>query len=99
QLRDSESDLDELTVARLHAARRRALELVGRRRRNRYLGWGTGGIAMAAMMVLTVVLWTNGRTPAPVMFGDDWDMLAEVELQLIEDLEFYDWLPEEDTAG
>ena len=99
QLRNSEADLDELTVARLQAARRRALEHAGERRWPRYLGWGAGGVATAAMVVLTVMLWTHGGKPAPAMFGDDWDMLADVELQLIEDLEFYDWLPEEETAG
>ena len=49
--------------------------------------------------MLAVALWTGGESPAPELFDADLDMLAEGDLQLIEDLEFYDWLPEEETAG
>jgi hypothetical protein len=99
QLRDSEDELDELTRARLGAARRRALEAAGTRPLWQRLGWSAGGFATAAVAVLALVLWHGGETPAPDLFGDDWELLAEGDLQLIEELEFYDWLPEEETAG
>jgi len=99
QLRDSEASVDELTAARLQAARRRALDTGGRRVTRDRFGWTLGGFATAAVAVLAVVLWTGNETPAPELFGADMEMLAEGDLQLIEDLEFYDWLPEEDTAG
>lgn len=99
QLRDSEDELDELTRARLGAARRRALEAAGTRSLWHRIGWSAGGFATAAVAVLAIVLWNGGETPAPVLFGDDWELLAEGDLQLIEELEFYDWLPEEETAG
>lgn len=99
RLRDSESDIDELTAARLQAARRRALETADKRHLRQRLGWSAGGFATAAVVIMAVMLWNTAQTPEPVLFGDDWDILAEGDLQLIEDLEFYDWLPEEDTAG
>ena len=53
----------------------------------------------AAVAVLAIVLWNGGEPPVPDLFVDDWEMLAEGDLQLIEELEFYDWLPEEEWAG
>ena len=100
QLRDSEDELDELTRARLGAARRQALEAAGTKRRWHRIGWSAGGFATAAVAVLAVVLWTgNGGGPVPALSADDWELLAEGDLQLIEELDFYDWLPEEETAG
>ena len=99
QLRDSEASVDELTAARLQSARHRALDTGAQRVTRDRFGWTLGGFATAAIAVLAVVLWTGDETPAPELFGADLDMLAEGDLQLIEDLEFYDWLPEEETAG
>ena len=99
QLRASEGELDELTLARLGAARRKALATARQTPRRHRLGWTAGGFATAAVAVLAVVLWNGGQSPAPDLFGEDWEMLAEGDLQLIEELEFYDWLPEEETAG
>ena len=99
QLRDSEASVDVLTAARLQAARRRARDTGDRCVTRDRFGWTLGGFATAAVAVLAVVLWTGNETPAPELFGADMEMLAEGDLQLIEELEFYDWLPEEDTAG
>lgn len=100
QLRDSETQIGEMTAARLQAARRQALEQAGKTPgRERTTGWALGGFATAAVAVLAIVLWQGGDSHAPELTGDDWDLLAERDLQLIEDLDFYDWLPEEETAG
>ena len=99
QLRDSETQLDELTVARLQAARRQAVEQATTVTRRERTGWALGGFATAAVAVLAIVLWQGGSLHAPELQGDDWDLLVEGDLQLIEDLDFYDWLPEEETAG
>jgi hypothetical protein len=99
QLRDSESRIDELTAARLQAARRQALEQVATIPGRERAGWALGGFATAAVAVLAIVLWQGGALHAPDLPGDDWDLLVEGDLQLIEDLDFYDWLPEEETAG
>lgn len=99
QLRDSEDELDELTLARLGAARRKALAAAGQPPLWQRFGWSAGGFATAAVAVLAIVLWNGGQPPVPDLFGEDWEMLAEGDLQLIEELEFYDWLPEEEAAG
>lgn len=100
QLRDSEDELDELTAARLRAARQLALESVGQSRdRYRYF-LPAGGFAAASVAILAVMLWSGDRgMPVPALTADDWEMIAEGDLQLIEDFEFYDWLPEEEPAG
>ena len=81
-------DIDELTVARLRAARMQALEHQPRRARS----WlPMTGLATAAAAVLAVLLWQQGGgLPA----GEDaWEILASGEdLELIEEWEFYDWL-------
>lgn len=99
QLRAAEDDVDELTRARLAAARKQALGTVDRDRPAAWPGWAAGGFATAVVLVLAVTLWTGEETALPAMHGDDWELLAEGELQLIEDLDFYEWLPEEETAG
>lgn len=88
-------DLDELTVARLRAARRRALD------RPRAWSWGWNGVAAAglATAALAVVLvaghlWLN-QTPAPlVVVGlEDLEMLsAREQPEFFSELDFYDWL-------
>lgn len=100
QLRAGEGSIDELTAARLQAARRQALAAVGRHTDRFRYAWTAGGFATAAVAVLAIVLWSGGGDmTVPGMSADDWELLAEGDLQLIEDLEFYDWLPEEETAG
>ncbi|MGB5339757.1 MAG: DUF3619 family protein [Gammaproteobacteria bacterium] len=99
QLDVYEEDVDALTAARLQAARHRALAAVPAHNRSAY--WlPAGAFATVAVMVLTVVLWRgDDAVPVPVLAADDWEILVAGELQLIEELDFYDWLAEEDTTG
>ncbi|HFD80114.1 MAG TPA: hypothetical protein ENK05_06970 [Gammaproteobacteria bacterium] len=86
--------VDELTAARLAALRRRALLQATPRRLPRWLP----AAAVAAAALLAVLLWMQPllRTTAP---GGGLELVASSEdLELIEDLEFYDWL-EETQAG
>ncbi len=100
QLRDSEDGIDELTTARLRAARRQALDALGKHPYRYRVAWSLGGFATASVALLAVMLWSGApELPVPALTADDWELLAEGDLQLIEDLEFYDWLPEEDAAG
>ncbi len=97
--------LDELTVARLNAARARALEAAGRRR---WLpAWLGGGPALgaalgAAMMAVLVVQLLPPETMAPqpvtVAAATAPDVLAEEELDMISELDFLLWLDESDAA-
>jgi ferric-dicitrate binding protein FerR (iron transport regulator) len=93
---DQQADaLDELTVARLRAARMRALEKA-RHPRRRWLP--VLGSAVAAALVLAMLVWHQPvELPGTL---DDLDIVASGDdLDMIEDLEFYDWLDETQTAG
>jgi len=98
-LREGEEQLDAATLSRLNRARQAALAELERPPAAR--GWGGRGwpaAAVVAVGLLAVALWI-GRDPAP---GDgpvpepsapDLELvLAEDNLELIEELEFYDWL-------
>jgi len=106
-LRESATTLDGQTRSRLNRARQAALdELPAARGRGRAgYGWATAGVA--AVAVLTGVL-LNNRAPvqAPVPLTEvpaaavDLDLpMAEEELEMLEDLEFFAWLESEDFAG
>ncbi|HHO68564.1 MAG TPA: DUF3619 family protein [Gammaproteobacteria bacterium] len=90
QLDRQADELDELTLARLRAARARALEQArGGARSHAWLP--AAGMAVAAALVAAVLLWPSApKLPAG---ADDLDLLAAGEdMELIEELEFYDWL-------
>jgi|GEM_PF-367896 len=105
--------LDAVTAARLQAARRRAVAAIDRPRRQ--TGWlarashasgsrsyllPAGGLVTAALAVLVLVMWYgHGVQPVPDVPVDDWEILADGELELLEDLDFYDWLADADTTG
>ncbi len=81
-------ELDELTLARLRAARLRALDTAPKRR----LVWlPVAATATLAALVLAVML----RPAAPDLQSplEDFDIVAAQEpLDLIDDYEFYEWL-------
>ncbi len=91
-------DLDPVTTAQLVSARRRALASLHPKRHWQPLtAW-----AMAAGILLAVGLWWwhmpgNGN---PDVSADDFEMLVSGEhLDLYENLDFYDWLGNENHAG
>ena len=106
-LRQGAEDLDAATLARLHRARQQALaELDRHARRPSWLqpGWRpAAGVAVVA--VLAVALWIgrmsgpaapepqSAKTPAGTADSSDLDLvLAEENLEMLEDLEFFDWI-------
>jgi hypothetical protein len=104
-LRESERGCDEFTVARLRAARLRALDA----KRPRFLlpsgktmsGFATAGVVAA----LAGVLWFNTPSDLPIPRGSetavaDIEMLATKESpEFYTDMEFYNWLASETDAG
>ncbi|WKZ12667.1 MAG: hypothetical protein QY320_01365 [Gammaproteobacteria bacterium] len=106
-LRQSADELDAATASRLNRARQRALAEVDRRhpRPAWQAGWRPA-LGAAAVALLVVVLWPEpgtgpgapGSNPAPVLeaaAGDATDLdllLAEDNLDMLAELEFYDWL-------
>jgi hypothetical protein len=125
QLRASEDELDGPTLARLHAARNRALEKAGGRRvLYGPQGWlAAAAAASVAASVAAIALFVALRQPADdmpasvaafestLMAAADSDELANPAgaesvdtgtdtaetLDLLENLEFYEWLSEQDT--
>ena len=94
QLDQHADQVDELTLARLKAIRRTALDQTPHPGFN-WLPVGVWGTAAAA--VLALVIWH--RVPeAPDFSPGDLELLAQVEdLELIEELEFYAWLEESES--
>jgi hypothetical protein len=95
QLDREAGQLDELTVARLRAARLRALETAGRPHRRWLALLGTAAVAA---IVVAVLYWQQPVTlPGAI---DDLDIVATGDdMELLEDLDFYDWLDKTQTAG
>ena len=85
QLEQHADTLDELSAARLAAARRRALAQSVPQRR----GWlALTGVGAAAALLLAVLVVHQGPRP-----DGDWDILTSTEdMDLIEELDFYAWL-------
>lgn len=93
----STQQLDELTIARLRAARQRAVEA-----RPRRLAWlAAGGLATAALTATLVAVLLFAPAAAPPVSGlEQFDLLSENDsLELYRDLEFYRWLAENTDAA
>ena len=98
-LDQSVADLDPATVYRLQRARLAALE--AKPAPGSWMIWA-GGLAMVAVAVLTVTLWTKQPPPehhvSPLV--EDIDLVLSAEnVELADDLEFYHWLADVDTTG
>ena len=111
RLEASEGQLDEMTRARLGAARRRALE-AGSRGGVWSLGdllvWGQGGLRQGLvigllLLSLGVALQFRATSPAPqqmLPLLEDMELLGESEeLDLYQELDFYLWVAGEHEAG
>jgi hypothetical protein len=101
-LRESADDLDVTTAARLKRGRRAALDQLRDRRTGH--AWVMPALSMAAVGALAVALWVSqgvaprGTEPLAVTVESAADMdllLAPDSLEMLEDLEFYDWLDAE----
>lgn len=100
-LRERAEQLDAATLSRLNRARQVALAGLDARPSRAVWGWSSAA-GVAAVAALAVALWA-GRAPSPVPHAPgaaattdaatDLELiLAEEQLELIEDLEFYEWL-------
>lgn len=103
-LEDSAQALDAATLSRLNQARQRAL--AERAPQHRPLRW-TRRLAIAASLVLGVaLLWPDPPSPtsgnnaglpvAATLSPEDAELLAEGELEMTDELEFYAWLDAQD---
>ncbi len=88
------ADTDAVARARLAAARRRALDAANVPARRRAPLWAGAALAAGVVTALTLQWWPVGdATVAPSTDPDalEW-LVAEENPELIQDLEFYEWL-------
>jgi len=97
ELERGTQQLDELTIARLRAARRSALAA----RPRRVVWLAAGGLATAALTATLVAFLQFTPAAAPPVAGfEQFDLLSENDsLELFRDLEFYRWLAENTDAA
>ena len=98
-LQDSEHTLDALTLARLSAARRRAVAQAASPARwwqRPARRWPALAAACAAALLVVTVLPRAGHLPAN---ADALDYATAADAAVYEDLEFYQWLDQVDGAG
>jgi hypothetical protein len=99
-----EDQLDAATASQLREARRRAVEAAGEREKGffRIPGWArVGAVATAAAAVLVLMIWyDNPRQDLPVRNADDLEIVLNVDnMDLYEDLDFYEWLAGTGNGG
>ena len=97
QLLDASTDeLDEITRARLRAARARALGVAGGHKVSAVRWLLPAGGVVAAVAVAVVMLHRGPAEVVPIFPNGDMDLLTAAEpLELLENLDFYEWLEAE----
>ncbi len=94
-LRQDAENIDAATASRLNRARQAALAELGGRP-SAWLGGWQPALGAAAVAGLALALWVGREPAAPPTAADPAlaleVLLADENLEMIEDLEFYDWL-------
>lgn len=102
---ESVERLDARTRSRLNQARQRALDEIKKGSTRRYwLAAPLGGLAAAALVALLLIKGGGGGGVAQLENGslllDDFDIVADSDsFEMIQDVEFYSWLPDEPVSG
>jgi len=95
-------NLNSDTQHRLRLAREKALKHSGTASWSDWLSWkwlsgGAAGVALASVIAFMIEPNLQSNSLSPL---DDLDLLtAEVDMDLVDDLEFYQWLDESLTEG
>jgi hypothetical protein len=98
-LEDSAQALDAATLSRLNQARQRALAAAMPPQRG---GLWARRLAVAASLLLAAALWwpdfsaDPGNLGASTLSPEDAELLADDELEMTDELEFYAWLDADD---
>ncbi|MEM1173821.1 MAG: hypothetical protein AAGA33_00845 [Pseudomonadota bacterium] len=96
---DSVDGLDAATLSRLNRGRQEALASAGRR--GSLIRWApAGGLATAAIVAVVLVQSPTVVDTPPGSTAADFEiLLGEDSLDMLEDLEFYDWLDSADAGS
>ncbi len=90
----SAQELDAATLSRLNRARQRALDAAAPRAAAHW----PRRLAIAVSLLLALAIWWPDATQNPTVSGastlspEDAELLADGELEMTDDLEFYAWL-------
>ena len=101
QLDESASAVDGESASRLSRARHHALSSL-EKRASFWPAWGmpAGAISAALAIVLTLGSFQNRSASDNVSDLEELELLSANEsFELLEDLEFYEWLPTEQETG
>lgn len=103
-LRASEDRLDAATLARLRDARERAVDAAGERAAGvfRIPNWmRAGAFATAAAAVILLAVWVDpAKQELPVRSPDELEIVLYADnMDLYEDMDFYEWLVEAGNGG
>ena len=100
-LTDKERDIDEHTLSRLRAARLQALDALTERSYRQTLSslWQPATVGLAFCLTIALIAFRPDQT-LPGMEAEALELLAiEDNLDLYEDLEFYQWLLAQESTG
>ncbi len=96
-------DIDDETLRRLRSARRAALDQLDEPEGRAGYWLPAGALAATVAVVAVVLVGRQGEVAPPgdlVAVADDLEiMVAGEDLELIEDLEFFEWLEPEGDSG
>jgi hypothetical protein len=99
QLDHAAAGLDDMTVAQLRAARKRAVAVAQQRPSTRF-GWLPLSAAAAAFIAVTVAtLWWRTLEPTVIATEEIELSLTRDDPEFFTDLEFFDWIRREQDAG
>jgi hypothetical protein len=96
-LHRSDQSLDGETLSRLRRARAAAMQQQDKSGRV----WLPLGSAVTAALVIALV-WPHTEIQAPateVLALEQWLLEADAELEMIEEVDFYQWLAEEELSA
>ncbi len=98
-LDESVDVLDANTLSRIRQIRSQAVEKAG----TRYVNWFgimSGALVTACIMAFAVMALLKSPTTMQSVSADDLELISSSDnLELFEDLEFYEWLDEYELPG
>ena len=98
-LDDSVEQLDAGTLSAIRQCRARAVD-AATEKPSHWFGLTAGAVATACVLLVAIMLVNHTPEPLPEVPVADIDMIASAEdLEILQALEFYEWLEENAIAG
>ncbi|MBL1141698.1 MAG: hypothetical protein HND53_06665 [Proteobacteria bacterium] len=100
-LDESVDALDANTLSKIRQIRAQAIEKADARKSKHWQGVVVGGLATTCVMVLAVMMLINSPASIDPVPGNDLELISSSsdDLELFEDLEFYEWLEQNDLQS